>query len=85
MKFTNNILISILNLKSPLTLNKSITSVRHSFTNSGSIINPWTITGITDGDGSFYVSISRSTKNTTPPAPLIWPMGHAEDSRRVDL
>lgn len=26
-------------------------------------INPWTITGITDSDGSFYISISRSTKN----------------------
>lgn len=26
-------------------------------------INPWTITGITDGDGSFYISISKSNKN----------------------
>jgi len=26
-------------------------------------INPWTITGITDSDGSFYVAISKSSKN----------------------
>ena len=26
-------------------------------------INPWFITGITDSDGSFYVTISKSTKN----------------------
>jgi hypothetical protein len=26
-------------------------------------INPWTITGITDSDGSFYITISKSTKN----------------------
>jgi hypothetical protein len=65
MKSTNNILISIINLRTPLTLNKNIITVRYNSTNSGSIINPWTVTGITDGDGSFYVSISRSIKNTT--------------------
>lgn len=85
MKSINKILITIFNIRTPLVQNKNIIAVRHNSTNSGSVINPWTITGITDGDGTFYVSISRSTKNIIPPAPLIWPMGHAEDTRRVDL
>ena len=29
------------------------------------ILNPSTITGLTDGDGSFYISISPSIKNLT--------------------
>jgi hypothetical protein len=28
-------------------------------------ISPWTITGLTDGDGSFYITVSRSTNNKT--------------------
>lgn len=27
------------------------------------ILKPWTITGLTDGDGSFYISISKTAKN----------------------
>ena len=27
------------------------------------LLNPWTVTGLTDGDGSFYVTISKSVKN----------------------
>lgn len=27
------------------------------------LFNPWTITGLTDGDGSFYIAISKSAKN----------------------
>ena len=26
------------------------------------LFNPWTITGLTDGDGSFYIAISKSAK-----------------------
>ena len=27
-------------------------------------LNPWTVTGLTDGDGSFYVTIAKSARNT---------------------
>ena len=26
------------------------------------LLNPWTVTGLTDGDGSFYVTISKVLK-----------------------
>ena len=35
------------------------------------LLNPWTVTGLTDGDGSFYVAISKSVKNK-----IGWPVSN---------